>query len=46
MLAALYKGIEAPLIRTDLNNAEMIKYVDNSWHALKIGFRQRDWESL
>ncbi|MGC1422788.1 MAG: nucleotide sugar dehydrogenase [Terracidiphilus sp.] len=38
MLAALYQGIEAPLIRTDLNNAEMIKYVDNSWHALKIGF--------
>ena len=38
MLAALYKGIEAPLIRTNLNNAEMIKYVDNSWHALKIGF--------
>jgi len=38
MLAALYERIDAPLIRTDLNNAEMIKYVDNSWHALKIGF--------
>jgi len=38
LLAALYAGIQAPLIRTDLNNAEMIKYVDNSWHALKIGF--------
>ena len=38
MLAILYERIQAPLIRTDLNNSEMIKYVDNSWHALKIGF--------
>ena len=26
------------MIRTDLETAEMVKYVDNSWHALKIGF--------
>jgi GDP-mannose 6-dehydrogenase len=38
MLAILYERIQAPLLRTDLNNSEMIKYVDNSWHALKIGF--------
>jgi GDP-mannose 6-dehydrogenase len=38
ILAALYKKIEAPLIRTDLESAEMVKYVNNSWHALKIGF--------
>jgi GDP-mannose 6-dehydrogenase len=38
ILATIYEKLEAPLIRTDLNNAEMIKYVDNSWHALKIGF--------
>jgi len=38
LVATIYEGLEAPLIRTDLNNAEMIKYVDNSWHALKIGF--------
>ncbi len=38
LLAALYERLEAPLIRTDLNTAEMIKYVDNGWHALKIGF--------
>jgi GDP-mannose 6-dehydrogenase len=38
MLAALYRKIDAPLIRTDLETAEMVKYVDNSWHALKIGF--------
>jgi GDP-mannose 6-dehydrogenase len=38
MLAALYHKIDAPLIRTDLETAEMVKYVDNCWHALKIGF--------
>lgn len=38
MLVKLYEKIEAPLIRTDLATAEMVKYVDNSWHALKIGF--------
>jgi GDP-mannose 6-dehydrogenase len=38
LLSSLYEGLEAPLIRTDLHTAEMIKYVDNSWHALKIGF--------
>ncbi len=38
MLAALYSKLDAPLIRTDLETAEMVKYVDNSWHALKIGF--------
>jgi GDP-mannose 6-dehydrogenase len=38
MLASLYAKLEAPLIRTTLEIAEMVKYVDNSWHALKIGF--------
>lgn len=38
LLASLYESIDAPLIRTDLNTAEMVKYVDNGWHALKIGF--------
>jgi GDP-mannose 6-dehydrogenase len=38
MLATLYSTLKAPLIRTDLETAEMVKYVDNSWHALKIGF--------
>jgi GDP-mannose 6-dehydrogenase len=37
-LATLYQKVDAPLIRTDLETAEMVKYVDNSWHALKIGF--------
>jgi GDP-mannose 6-dehydrogenase len=38
MLAGLYAKLDAPLIRTDLETAEMVKYVDNTWHALKIGF--------
>jgi GDP-mannose 6-dehydrogenase len=38
MLASLYEKLDAPLIRTEMEIAEMIKYVDNSWHALKIGF--------
>ncbi len=38
VLASLYAKLDAPLIRTELEIAEMIKYVDNCWHALKIGF--------
>jgi GDP-mannose 6-dehydrogenase len=38
VLAQLYSKLDAPLIRTNLETAEMVKYVDNSWHALKVGF--------
>ncbi|HDH05165.1 MAG TPA: UDP-glucose/GDP-mannose dehydrogenase family protein [Nitrospirae bacterium] len=38
LLASLYEKLDAPLIRTDLETAEMVKYVDNCWHALKVGF--------
>lgn len=38
LLARLYEKLEAPLIRTSVETAEMVKYVDNCWHALKIGF--------
>lgn len=38
MLASLYSDLDAPLIRTELEIAEMVKYVDNCWHALKVGF--------
>ena len=38
LLATLYRKLDAPMIRTDIETAEMIKYIDNSWHALKIGF--------
>ena len=37
-LATYYKGIDAPLIITSIKVAEMIKYVDNVFHALKIVF--------
>jgi GDP-mannose 6-dehydrogenase len=37
-LSALYANLHMPMVRTDLETAEMIKYVDNTWHALKIGF--------
>jgi len=38
LLASLYTEIPAPLIRTDIETAEMVKYADNAWHALKVGF--------
>ncbi|MFN0171056.1 MAG: nucleotide sugar dehydrogenase [Bryobacteraceae bacterium] len=38
MAAALYAKLEAPLVRVSLETAEMVKYIDNAWHALKIGF--------
>lgn len=38
LLSTLYAKLDAPIIRTTLETAEMVKYVDNSWHALKIGF--------
>jgi GDP-mannose 6-dehydrogenase len=37
-VVALYAKLDSPLIRTEIETAEMIKYIDNSWHALKIGF--------
>lgn len=37
-IASIYKEMDAPLIRTDVKTAEMVKYVDNVWHALKVGF--------
>jgi GDP-mannose 6-dehydrogenase len=35
---AMYKNIEAPLITTSLEEAELLKMVNNSFHSLKIGF--------
>lgn len=35
---ALYEPLDAPLIETDIRTAEMLKYVSNSFHALKVGF--------
>ena len=38
ILASLYSSLDAPLIRTSVETAEMVKYTDNVWHALKVGF--------
>lgn len=38
MLVELYKQMDAPMVRTDLETAEMVKYTDNNWHALKVAF--------
>jgi GDP-mannose 6-dehydrogenase len=38
LLAALYAKMPGPMIRTDVQTAEMVKYADNVWHALKVGF--------
>jgi GDP-mannose 6-dehydrogenase len=38
LLKSLYAALPAPLLTTDLRTAEMVKYVDNSWHALKVTF--------
>jgi GDP-mannose 6-dehydrogenase len=38
VLAKIYENLNAPLIRTGVDTAEMIKYADNVWHALKVGF--------
>lgn len=34
----LFKQVEAPLIRTQIKIAEMVKYADNAFHALKVSF--------
>lgn len=38
VLASLYRDLDAPLIKTSIEVAEMVKYTDNAWHALKVGF--------
>jgi GDP-mannose 6-dehydrogenase len=38
LLANLYARVPAPLVRTDIDTAETVKYADNAWHALKVGF--------
>jgi GDP-mannose 6-dehydrogenase len=38
LTASLYEGLNAPLLITSLRTTEMVKYVDNVWHALKVAF--------
>ncbi len=34
----IYAGIKAPTVRTSIKAAEMVKYSDNAFHALKVTF--------
>ncbi len=38
VIEKLYAGIQAPLFRTTIKAAEIVKYSCNAFHALKIGF--------
>jgi len=38
ILTSIYEKLSAPLIRTSIETAEMVKYTDNVWHALKVAF--------
>jgi len=38
MLVKLYEKMDAPMLRTDIETAEMVKYTDNNWHAVKVAF--------
>ena len=37
-LKEMYKGINAPIEETSIEIAELIKYVNNTFHALKVSF--------
>jgi GDP-mannose 6-dehydrogenase len=38
ILVDLFGHFDAPLIRVDVSTAEMVKYTDNVWHAVKVSF--------
>ena len=38
LLETLYRELDAPIIRKDIEVAEMIKYTCNDWHAAKVTF--------
>jgi GDP-mannose 6-dehydrogenase len=38
VLEKVYAHLPGPKIRTDYETAEMVKYADNTWHALKVSF--------
>lgn len=37
-VAELYAGLDAPIVQVPITTAEMVKYVNNAFHALKITF--------
>src|SRR4030095_14076934 len=38
LVSHLYAGIDAPVYVTPVKTAEMVKYVCNCFHGLKVGF--------
>ena len=38
LVFGLYSGFPGPMIHTSIESAEMVKYVDNAFHALKVAF--------
>ncbi len=38
IIETIYDDIKAPIVKTDIEVAEIIKYVNNTYHALKICF--------
>jgi len=38
VMRSVYKGINGEIIMTDIGSAEMIKFVNNSYHGLKVAF--------
>jgi GDP-mannose 6-dehydrogenase len=37
-LASIYEAMPCPMIRTTIETAEMVKYADNCWHAIKVAY--------
>lgn len=37
-MVALHEGIEAPIFHVGIREAEITKFVDNTWHAVKVAF--------
>lgn len=37
-VTSIYGNIDAPVMKVSLSTAETIKYVNNSWHAIKVAF--------
>jgi GDP-mannose 6-dehydrogenase len=35
---AIYEGLQAPVERLSIHTAEMVKYTDNAFHAMKVAF--------
>ncbi|MEO0679049.1 MAG: nucleotide sugar dehydrogenase [Pseudomonadota bacterium] len=38
VMEALHEGLEAPVFRVGFREAELTKFVDNAWHAVKVAF--------